>query len=202
MLLFVIKIQSSDNSNWARWKEYYFIIAMTSFLHVTLKWTLGQLNCFVTLRQHISRMKFFYKHIWTNIILKSHFLNAFFSLKSFCSCQSRSSWRRTKSSWNSCVVLSRTVQPENGDLKLNLRFVSPWNANSPQLFVRTNTKELQTSLDGVTKRSRIFCSSGKKRHFFFPCQHFCIDLIFLFTVKMFLTSKYTYPVVSYCSLIY
>lgn len=31
---------------------------------------------------------------------------------------------------NSSVVLSRTVQPENVDFGLNLRFVSPWNTNN------------------------------------------------------------------------
>lgn len=46
-----------------------------------------------------------------------------------------------RSRFKSWVVLSRTVQPENGDYRLNLRFVSPWNANSPQQSMRRNTKK-------------------------------------------------------------
>lgn len=86
------------------------------------------------------------------------FLSSVSSIKyQFCFCQSRSCAQRghcvlrlmerpeqhTKSSFNSWVVLSRTVQPENGDFRLNLRFVSPWKANSPQQIMRTNTKKPQ-----------------------------------------------------------
>ena len=47
----------------------------------------------------------------------------------------------TESRLNSWVALSRTVQPENGDFRLNLRFVSPWNANSPLQIMRRNSKK-------------------------------------------------------------
>lgn len=50
------------------------------------------------------------------------------------------------SCFNPWVVLSRTVQPENGDLRLNLRFVSPWNTNSPQQNVKSSTWKLEPGI--------------------------------------------------------
>lgn len=63
----------------------------------------------------------------------------------------------TQFCFNSWVVLSRTVQPENGDFKLNLRFVSPWNANSPSTEYE---KKPQTPVWTVAKYVFVFKQQG------------------------------------------
>lgn len=88
----------------------------------------------------------------------------------------------TESRLNSWVALSRTVQPENGDFRLNLRFVSPWNANSPLQIMRRNSKKkkgkkkalknpvwtvLQCVLMFRKQRCWMICSSDRQLEYFF-----------------------------------
>lgn len=91
------------------------------------------------------------KRIWTKIILKQTYFSVF-SIRCFffflVKVRVASPWtqllrahQHTESRLNFWVALSRTVQPENGDFRLNLRFVSPWNANSPQQIKRRNSKK-------------------------------------------------------------
>lgn len=91
---------------------------------------------------------------------------------------------------NSWVVLSRTVQPENGDFRLNLRFVSPWNANSPQQLVRRSNQKGPKNLPGLWW-IRFRLSADHCRHFFFLYFISCVndDLNWLdFIVKIFCTT--------------
>ena len=70
-------------------------------------------------------------HICNQVIL--------FLLKELLWVWTRNLRQHTESRFNPWVVLSRTVQPENGDFRLNLRFVSPWKANSLLQIIRKNT---------------------------------------------------------------
>lgn len=122
-------------------------------------------------------------------------------MKQFCSCQSSSTLddgRRhnvlrlsmeqheqyTKSYLNSCVVLSRTVQPENGNFRLNLRFVSPWNTDSPQQFIRRHTKKLQ-NLPGCFGICFDIQKSRKSRS-----RNYLLINICYYQISYFVTHKY------------
>lgn len=89
------------------------------------------------------------------------------------------------------AALSRTVQPENGDFRLNLRFVSPWNTVSHRPSIVEKTRKTsnafavlrpaqtgtdQFRLDQARSRTRRWDSSSKNiiyQHVYVNSAEYC-----------------------------